>query len=200
MEGDRRLACARRREVGGPGEQGLEVLRGSAAPGPGTEEVVEAEVVADLGDDLGAGAGDDVVVQGLHQLGRVKTLAELGMEVGLARVVGVVDRVLHAPDDVCAGFGALAAVCRGDVPGHEDGAADGAGDAVEAYRKVGGAVGAGCVRGGGKCLGVAASLGGDVLGDAGAELDQLVQGCAVELGVLVLLAGSILRLDTYIGL
>ena len=194
--------------LGSFGEEGFEVLRGAAAEWVGAGHGGDAEVSGDLFHDVGDGAGGEVVFQGLQEFGRVQALAELGLEGGIVWGAGAVDGVFHVADDLCMGVGLGASVGVrgleahgfGDVLGHEDAAADGARDAVEGDRRVG----ARGVRVAGAGRGVVFGLGCDVAGEAGAEFDEFMQGCPVELGVLVvrawvLLAEGGLGLHPYIG-
>ena len=166
----------------------------------GAWEVLDAEVAADVLDDV----GDRALVEVVVEVGIVEALVELGVEsLGLGAVGPALDGVLDRADDLLAcGEAALARVlgptlgCEvlwagrggiGELASEGDGAAQGAGDAVEGD----GGVGCGCRGGFGCCAGLGVGRSCDLAvegaGKVGADLDQLVEDLAVVLGVLVTL-------------
>ncbi len=116
----------------------------------GAGEVLDAEVAADRGDDVGDGLLVEVVVE----VGVVQALAKLGVQrLRLGAVGPALDGVLDRADDLLAGCeaalpgllgGALGPKLGwalwggvGELAGKRDGAAQGAGDAVEGDGGVG---------------------------------------------------------------
>lgn len=120
--------------------------------------VEEAEVPADIDDDVGDGAVEQIVLD----LRCVDAFAQLIVEGARGAAGGVsVDGVLDGAEDALAGGGALLGGGGGVLPGRliqpageGDAAADGAGDAVE---------GGGVVDGG--MAVICGGLGGVVFGD-----------------------------------
>ncbi len=119
----------------------------------GAGEVGEAEVAADQGDELGNRQVVDVVVA----VDGLQALVELGLEhLGVGAVGVALDGVLDLADDLLARDAAALGGLRdgggrgqavAELAGEGDGAAQGAGDAVEGD----GGVGRGCR--GGRCAG-----------------------------------------------
>ena len=177
----------------GPGVEEGDVVWGSAGCGAVAGEVVEAEaeVLADFLDDVWQGAGVDVAVE-VEAVEAFQQLHVAGWAVDLGAVVegGADDVVLAAAKDDGAGLGVIGGGCGpgrlSDVLREADGAADAAGDAVEAGGEVGvRAVGRGRMVLGRHGLGgcVCLDFGCDGPGDGHAHVDELVEGFAVVLGV-----------------
>ena len=153
-----------------------DVDRGAAGPGGLAEAVVEAEVAADVVDDVADGAG----VEFGFEEGVVEAFGEFGAEgVGRVRAAGrggvAVYGVLDGADDAAAGLGAAEIAGRGrvlaELAGEEEGAADGAGDAVEAGHVGGGGLGEGL---GLDDAGELHGEGGELVGVGGVEVGRVV--------------------------
>ena len=196
-----------------PGQIG----RGAALEGAGARRGAEAEVAADVLDDVRDGAAADVRVE----VGGVQAVAQLGGEaVGAVRSLAVgwgraLDAVLDLAQDALAGGGAVPGrIGRGGVEAAREGdaAADGSGDLIEGggeadeggwgggrwgeLRVFGLGGGRGGVRGGlgdrrGPCL--RHGLRVQEAGEVGARVNQAVQGLAVVLRVCGVGAGVVLR-------
>jgi hypothetical protein len=169
--------------LGGAGAEHGEVLRGAALPRVRAGQCAEAEIAANVGDDVGDRAQLDVVVE----VGRVEPVEQFGVQgLGLGVPGGALDGVFDLADDAPAGGCAMLIAGHGgddgfgDLAREGDGAADPAGDAVERD----GDFGAGC---GGLLL--------EPAGEAGADVDQAVQDPAIVLRVRRLLVGKALRFD-----
>jgi hypothetical protein len=173
---------------GGAGAEGGDVLGGAALPGMRAGEGGEAEIPANVGDDVGDGAVVDVVVE----LWAVQAVAEVGVEGwGLGGVAEALDGVFDLANDAPAGGGAvLGGVLRGgcdgfgELAGEQDAAADSAGDALERDDQlwVGRRIRCG--------LGLGFDLAVDQSSKVHAHSDQVVEGGAVVLRLLRLLAGD----------
>ena len=106
----------------GAGAEVRDVGGRAALPRVGAGLGGQAEVAADVGDDVGGGAGADVV----FEVGGVEALAQLGVEcLGGVAVARAADPVLDLSDDAPAGCGAVPGrvgggsrrACRGCVRG-----------------------------------------------------------------------------------
>ena len=176
---------------GGLGVEADDVGRGSAGCGV-VGVVAEAEVLADVGDDVVDVAAGEVVFEVLG----VEALEEFGLQAFAVAAGGfAVDAVLDGAEDALAGEAAVEAGCGcgagrlGHVPGEEDGLADGAGEAGEGPAC--GFGGLGVLRG----IRLGFGLGVALAGEACAHVDEVVEDVAVVLGVFGLLGGGLRAWD-----
>ena len=122
----------------GPAAEVLDLSRRATLPWPGARRGREAEVVADLADDLVHGPFIEIVVE----VRTIQPLAKLDMQaIRLGTAFLALDHVLDGAEDALAGGKPLLPGCRragfGEFLGKHDAAAHGAGEAFVGGADVG---------------------------------------------------------------